>query len=69
MQDDDPSKLVFPQKLWWIPSESPDLNPIENKWYELKEFIRRDAKPMSKHQFVEGIEVLGNRHQRKMHPL
>ncbi len=34
---------------WWkTPPESPDMNPIENLWHELKEYIRREVKPTSK---------------------
>ena len=40
---------------WWrTPAESPDMNPIENLWHELKEFIRREVKPRRK-ELVEGI--------------
>ena len=41
---------------WWkTPPESPDLNPIENLWHELKEFIRREVKPRNKENLVNGI--------------
>ena len=42
---------------WWpTPPESPDLNPIENLWHELKEHLRRDVKPHTKDELVRGIE-------------
>ena len=30
---------------WWrTPPESPDCNPIENLWHEMKEYLRREVK-------------------------
>lgn len=41
---------------WWhTPPESPDINPIENLWHEIKEFIRREIKPKTKDELVNGI--------------
>ena len=44
---------------WWrTPAESPDCNPIENLWHELKEYNRRSrvVKPTNKQQLIDGIQ-------------
>lgn len=33
----------------------PDLNPIENVWHKLKEYLRREIKPTIKSELIEGI--------------
>ena len=40
---------------WPTPAESPDLNPIENLWHELKHFLRVVVKPMNKEELIQGI--------------
>ena len=64
MQDNDPKHtsgyaqqwIEENQINWWkTPAESPDINPIENLWHELKEYVRREIKPMTKDQLIEGI--------------
>ena len=66
---------------WWrTPAESPDLNPIENLWHELKEYIRREVKPRTKQELVDGIDAFWStvslekcrkyiRHLRKVIPM
>ena len=64
MQDNDPKhtsrhakQFMEDQVHWWkSPAESPNnLNPIENRWHEMKEFIRREVKPHTKYELVNGI--------------
>ena len=44
---------------WWrTPPEAPDMNPIDNLWHELKEYMRREVKPKTKEELVEGIRLL-----------
>ena len=66
MQDNDPKHtsgyaaqwMVNNGVNWWrTPPESPDINPIENLWHELKEYIRREVKPKVKQELVDGIRA------------
>ena len=65
MQDNDPkhtsrlatSFFATNNVNWWRTApESPDLNPVENLWHEIKEYIRRDVKPKSKEELIKGIQ-------------
>ena len=66
MQDNDPkhtSRLAQQYMAdnginWWkTPPESPDCNPIENLWHEAKEYLRREVKPKTKQELIEGIQT------------
>ena len=46
---------------WWnTPPESPDLNPIEMLWHELKHFLRNIVKPRTKEELINEIERFWN---------
>ena len=69
MQDNDPKhtsryiQAFFEQRNinWWkTPPESPDCNPIENLWHELKEYMKREIKPHTKDELISGIEEFWN---------
>ena len=64
-QDNDPkhsSKYInrlfkFHNINWWkTPPESPDLNPIENCWGSLKQYLRTSYKPTNLEELIDGIE-------------
>ena len=64
MQDNDPkhtskkAKEFYEEKgiNWWpTPASSADINPIERVWKEMKFYIARHVKPLTKNELVGGI--------------
>ena len=67
MQDNDPKHTSRSTKKkfmddnninWWkTPAESPDLNPIQNLWHEMKPYVRTQVKPYTKDDLVQGLQA------------
>ena len=69
MQDNDPKHTSKYAKKWIVdnrvnsmktPAESPDFNPIENMWHELKEYIRCEVKPKVQQDLINGKVSIWN---------
>ena len=64
MQDNNQSTHLAQRKTfaaesincWKTPAKSPDLNPIENLWHKLKEYLRRGIEPQTKDQLRDDIQ-------------
>lgn len=64
-QDNDPkhvskSTVAWMQtkelNYWPTPPESPDSNPIENVWHQMKHHLRKHVKPSTKDELIQGIQ-------------
>ena len=65
MADSDPKHSSNEAKMflsannvnWWrTPAKSPDCNPMESLWHELKQYNLRVIKPKNKDGLIEGIK-------------
>ena len=49
--------MKFHGMYWWkTPAKSPDLNPTENCWGSLKQYIRGYYKPSNLDELMNGIK-------------
>ena len=48
-------------------TRTPDFNPIENLWHELKEYVHREVKPKTKAELIEGIKAFWASHSGEMY--
>lgn len=67
--DNAPSHSSYSTKLFLMlrnvihfktPAQSPDLNPIELVWNDMKYFIKTEVKPNSIHELIEGVMFFWN---------
>ena len=74
MQDNDPkhtSRLVKVYmeeqsvNCWKTPASSADINTIKIVWAELKRYIARRVKPLSKSDLISGIVLFWSRRKRR----
>ena len=50
--------MKFYGNYWWkSPPKSPDLNPVENCWGSLKQYLRSSYKLTKLQELMEGIET------------
>jgi hypothetical protein len=44
-----------------MPPESPDLNPIEMVWNDIKYYLSKEVRPKTKNELIEGIRTFWNK--------
>ena len=44
------------ERVMETPASSPDINPIEMVWSDMKRFLQREVKPRIKDELIQGIK-------------